>query len=72
MSKREHEANDVEGSRTKRYRGTTGTSSDNDITLSDPVLSGGEVNEQGTVSRDVVKEEGLRLWQTVREAVNKE
>jgi chromatin structure-remodeling complex subunit RSC4 len=73
MSKRVHGASDVEGSRTKRHRGTTGTSSDIDITLSDPIVSGGETSEQGgTGMQDVVKEEGLRLWQTVRDAVNKE
>lgn len=73
MSKREHGASDVDGSRTKRHRGITGTSSDIDMTPSDPMLSGGEASEQGgTAMQDVVKEEGLRMWQTVRDAVNKE
>ena len=73
MSKREYGASGVADSRTKRHRGTTGTSSDIDMTLSDPMVSGGEASEtDGRTSRDVVKEEGLRLWQTVRDAVNKE
>jgi hypothetical protein len=72
MLKREYGASDVEGSRTKRHRGITDTSSDIDITLS-PIVSGGEVNEPGgPASQKVVKEEGLRLWQIVRDAVNKE
>ena len=73
MSKREHGASDVVGSRTKRHRGTTGTSSDIEMTLSDPMVSGGEASEtDGRASQDVVKEEGLRLWQIIRDAVNKE
>jgi chromatin structure-remodeling complex subunit RSC4 len=73
MSKREHGASDVEGSQTKRYKGTTGNSSDIDINLSDTMVPGGRASEQGGRERqDVVKEEGLHLWQIVRDAVNKE
>jgi chromatin structure-remodeling complex subunit RSC4 len=73
MSKREHGASEVDVSRTKRHRGATGTSSDVDISLSDPIVSGGEMTEQGGIgAQDAVKEEGLRLWQVVRDAVNKE
>jgi len=73
MLKREYGESDVEESQTKRHRGTTGASSDIDITMSDPMVSGGEASEKGgTAKRDVAKEEGLRMWHTVRDVVNKE
>jgi hypothetical protein len=73
MLKREHGTSDVEGSEAKRHKGATGTSSDIDINLSDTILPGGEASEKGgSMKQAVVKEEGLHLWQTVRDAVNKE
>ncbi|PPQ73377.1 hypothetical protein CVT26_015480 [Gymnopilus dilepis] len=74
MSKRELDSLNVsadsEGSRHKRRKETGGYSSDVDVTMSDPVERGAEVG--GGMSRHEVKELGLRLWQTVKDAVNKE
>lgn len=74
MSKRELESLnwtvDNEGSRHKRRRETGGYSSDVDVTMSDPVEPSAQ-SVRGT-GRQEVKEQGLRLWQTVKDAVNKE
>lgn len=77
MSKREHPRSSgavaVDDLRVKRRRDTVGSSSDMDITMSDPVTVDVDVTG-GTVVGDpeVVKEQGLTLWQTVKDAVNKE
>jgi len=77
MSKREHPRSNgavaVDDSRVKRRRDTVGSSSDVDVTMSDPVTLDVDVTG-GTVVGDpeVVKEQGLMLWQTVKDAVNKE
>ncbi|KAG5647743.1 hypothetical protein DXG03_008466 [Asterophora parasitica] len=77
MSKRElgqlNGANEVEGPRTKRRRETAGASSDVDVTSSDHVVSsvpGG--GESSGAKKEDVQELGLKLWQTVKDAVNKE
>ncbi|KAF8910096.1 Bromodomain-containing protein [Gymnopilus junonius] len=74
MSKRELESlnwsADNEGSRHKRRRETGGYSSDVDVTMSDPIEPGAE--NGGGASRQEVREQGLKLWQTVKDAVNKE
>lgn len=77
MSKREHPRSNgavvVDDVRVKRRRDTVGSSSDMDVTMSDPVTLDVDVTG-GTVVGDpeVVKEQGLTLWQTVKDAVNKE
>lgn len=64
--KREHAetstALETERGRVKRRR-EDGASSEIDVTMSDPVASGAEGD---------VKEQGMRLWQTIKDAVNKE
>ncbi|KAF5385065.1 hypothetical protein D9615_001251 [Tricholomella constricta] len=77
MSKRElgqlNGANEIEGPRTKRRRETAGVSSDVDVTSSDPIVSGGhDGGESCGVRKEEVQELGLKLWQTVKDAVNKE
>lgn len=77
MSKREHgqtsEAADMEGSRSKRRKEAAGSSSDVDVAMSDPVGIGGESGgTEGGSKEEVAKEQGLKLWQTVKDAVNKE
>jgi hypothetical protein len=74
MSKRElgqsNGATTVEGPRVKRRKETT---SDQDVSMSDPIESGAEQNVQvGSEGEKVVKEQGLTLWQVVKDAVNKE
>ena len=54
-----------DGPRHKRRRDAGGSSSD--VDMSDPV-----VEEFNTGEPVDVKEDGLRLWQTVKDAVNKE
>ena len=77
MSKREHHRSNgavaADDLRVKRRRDTVGSSSDMDVTMSDPVTLDVDVTG-GTVVGDpeVVKEQGLTLWQTVKDAVNKE
>ena len=67
MSKREHGKMNGSGendeTRHKRRRDVGGSS---DVDMSDPVV---EESKGGVVD---VKEDGLRLWQTVKDAVNKE
>lgn len=82
MSKREHAALNgtrdivMEGSRPKRRRevgGGGGASSDMDIPSSDHIEGGREnVGRGGTESPEQVREQGLVLWQTVKDAVSKE
>lgn len=77
MSKRELEqlsgANEIEGPRTKRRRETAGTSSDLDMIHSDPIVgASNEISQGGGGKNEVVLEQGLKLWQTVKDAVNKE
>ena len=71
MSKREHGkmngSAENDGTRHKRRRDVGGSSSDVDISMSDPVVE--ETKSGESVD---VKEDGLRLWQTVKDAVNKE
>lgn len=60
---------DVEATRAKRRKemAVAGSSSDVDITASDPV------DEERVKSRVVdVREQGMKLWQTIRDATNKE
>ncbi|THV07492.1 Bromodomain-containing protein [Dendrothele bispora CBS 962.96] len=65
MPKRERGPSDGgEESRTKRKRGNVGSSSDVEMTGADAVGEG--------TSGENVTELGLRLWQTVKDAVNKE
>ena len=68
MSKREHGkmngSGENDGTRHKRRRDVGGSSSD--VDMSDPIV---EESRAGEVD---VKEDGLRLWQTVKDAVNKE
>jgi chromatin structure-remodeling complex subunit RSC4 len=68
MSKREHGKmngfGESDGTRHKR-RDVGGSSSD--VDMSDPI-----VEEFKTGELVDVKEDGLRLWQTVKDAVNKE
>ncbi|KAF8971682.1 Bromodomain-containing protein [Flammula alnicola] len=72
MSKREHGnlngIGDSEGSRHKRRR--EGSSSDVDVTMSDPIEP--TKANGGRFSPEQVKEQGLKLWTTVKDAVNKE
>lgn len=77
MSKRELRQitgpSEAEGSRPKRRRETAGVSSDVDATHSDPMSPGLQVKEEGnSANEEAVKEQGLKLWQTVKDAVNKE
>ncbi|RDB29274.1 Protein polybromo-1 [Hypsizygus marmoreus] len=76
MSKRELgqlNASEVEGPRAKRRRETVGASSDVDVVQSDPVVPGKEDDgQEGGAKEEGVKELGLKLWQTVKDAVNKE
>ncbi|KAF8078934.1 RSC complex protein [Lyophyllum atratum] len=77
MSKRElgqlNGASEIQGPRTKRRRETAGNSSDVDITHSDSVNVGEEDGgERSVVKKEEVQELGLKLWQTVKDAVNKE
>jgi chromatin structure-remodeling complex subunit RSC4 len=69
MSKREHGKmngfGESDGTRHKRRRDVGGSSSD--VDMSDPT-----VEEFKTGELVDVKEDGLRLWQTVKDAVNKE
>jgi chromatin structure-remodeling complex subunit RSC4 len=69
MSKREHGkmngSGESDGTRHKRRRDVGGSSSD--VDMSDPT-----VEEFKTGELVDVKEDGLRLWQTVKDAVNKE
>jgi chromatin structure-remodeling complex subunit RSC4 len=69
MSKREHgKMNGFgEGDGTKHKRRRDGGGSSSDVDMSDPV-----VEEFKTGELVDVKEDGLRLWQTVKDAVNKE
>ncbi|KAG7452277.1 Bromodomain-containing protein [Guyanagaster necrorhizus] len=69
MGKRNHPGSTVdEGSRAKRRKDQP-SSSDVDVTMSDPVnpISEGEV-----ASEDEVREQGMKIWQTVKDAVNKD
>jgi chromatin structure-remodeling complex subunit RSC4 len=77
MSKRElglsNGALAVEGPRIKRRKETAATTSDLDVSMSDPIAPGAEQNGQaGGEGDDVVKEQGLKLWQIVKDAMNKE
>ncbi|KAG5637649.1 hypothetical protein H0H81_003726 [Sphagnurus paluster] len=77
MSKRElgqlGGTNEIEGPRTKRRRETAGASSDVDITSSERIHLGAVDGDEGIdQTKEEVKELGLKLWQTVRDAVNKE
>jgi chromatin structure-remodeling complex subunit RSC4 len=69
MSKREHGkmngSGESDGTRHKRHRDAGGSSSD--VDMSDPI-----VEEFRTGEVVDVKEDGLRLWQAVKDAVNKE
>lgn len=71
MSKREHGKMNGSGenneTRHKRRRDAGGSSSDVDIGMSDPIVEESKAGEPVDV-----KEDGLRLWQTVKDAVNKE
>ncbi|KAG6865756.1 hypothetical protein C0991_011953 [Blastosporella zonata] len=75
MSKRElgqlNGATEVEGPRTKRRRETAGVSLNIDVDHSDPITEGGDESEGGGSRKDV-HELGLKLFETVRDAVNKE
>ncbi|KAG6889990.1 hypothetical protein C0995_012950 [Termitomyces sp. Mi166 len=75
MSKRELEqlngATEMEGPRTKRRRETAAVSTDVEATHSDPITEGGDENVDSGVKKDVY-ELGLKLYETVRDAVNKE
>jgi len=74
MSKREHGkmngSGENDGTRHKRRRDIRGSSSDVDISASDPIVE--ETRVGGLEDAEKVKEDGLRLWQTVKDAVNKE
>lgn len=70
MSKREHVnvhgAEEPRGSRHKRRREVGGSSSDVDVTMSDPIEPKAE---SSAMSKAEVKENGLKIWQTVKDAV---
>lgn len=76
MSKREHgQTTEVgEGSLPKRRKEAPGEeSSDVDITMTEsigPVVNGN--GRGGSGSEETTKAQGLRLWQIVKDAVNKE
>jgi len=79
MSKRELEqlngASEVDGPRTKRRREAAFSVCPRvDVVDSDPAVPGAEVvvGEGAGVGKDSIQEEGLKLWQTVKDAVNKE
>ena len=79
MSKRELEqlngASEVEGPRTKRRREAAFSVCPKvDVGDSDLAVPGAEVvvGEGGSAGKDSIQEEGLKLWQTVKDAVNKE
>jgi hypothetical protein len=63
---------DVEGMRVKRHKETAATTSDQDVSMSDPITSEMEQNGQAGEGDDLVREQGLQMWQTVKDAVNKE
>ncbi|SJL06148.1 uncharacterized protein ARMOST_09484 [Armillaria ostoyae] len=70
MGKRNHPGSSTvdEGSRAKRRKDQP-SSSDVDVTMSDPV----NPNSEGEVaSEDEVREQGMKIWQTVKDAVNKD
>lgn len=62
----EEEAEAEGGSRHKRRKETRGSSSDVDILMSDPFDSKGQ---NGVFSKAEVKEMGMQIWQTVKDAV---
>ncbi|KAJ7170159.1 RSC complex protein [Mycena filopes] len=69
--KRAHSNTDPAASRAKRRKEipVAGSSSDVDITSSDPVSVGERVRAAQVLD---VREQGLKLWQTVKDATNKE
>ncbi|PFH52268.1 hypothetical protein AMATHDRAFT_57287 [Amanita thiersii Skay4041] len=75
MMKRDIEQSDAtqvaDGSRPKRRREMAGGAGEGDISMKDVTVIG---NEDGgeKESMETVKEQGLRLWQMVRDAVNKD
>ncbi|KAG6814146.1 hypothetical protein H0H92_002141 [Tricholoma furcatifolium] len=75
MSKRELEqlnaTTDMEGPRTKRRR-EAAASTDADVSHSDPITEGGDESGEGSGSKEDVHELGLKLYDTVKDAVNKE
>lgn len=78
MSKRELEqltgGRNVEGPRTKRRRETSVTkSSEVDVSRIDSMMPTNDGAAQGCrESRELVQRQGIKLWQTVRDCVNKE
>lgn len=76
MSKREYApsvgTSDAEGTRAKRRRGAAAASSDGDVTLPDPAIHEARSSVERDNANDVVKEQGMKLWQAVKDAVNKE
>lgn len=75
MSKRELEqlnsATEMEGPRTKRRRETAAVSTDVEATHSDPITEGGDEGGSGRRREDVY-ELGLKMYDTVKDVVNKE
>ncbi|KAF8641083.1 hypothetical protein AX17_000727 [Amanita inopinata Kibby_2008] len=77
MVKRDIEESDVaaaaEGSRPKRRKEGAGALPDVDTSMADVSAVGDEGGGQtGSMKTETVKEQGLRLWQIVKDAVNKE
>ncbi|KAF8625192.1 hypothetical protein AX15_005497 [Amanita polypyramis BW_CC] len=74
MTKREIEQSDAaaaaEGSRPKRRKEGAGAPSDADVDMAVTVSNETETIGQGEA--EIAKEQGLRLWHIVKEAVNKE
>ncbi|KAK0481744.1 RSC complex protein [Armillaria novae-zelandiae] len=70
MGKRNHPGSLTvdEGSRAKRRKDQP-SSSDVDVTMSDPV---NPISEGEMASEDEVREQGMKIWQTVKDAVNKD
>lgn len=78
MSKRElgllSSVVDVEAPRAKRRKEMVPSTSDQDVTMSDPVepAKEGETAQGGSIEEGIVKEQALKFWQTIKDAVNKE
>ncbi|KAG6817936.1 hypothetical protein H0H87_012404 [Tephrocybe sp. NHM501043] len=76
MSKRElgqlNGGAEIEGPRTKRRREVAAVSVDVNVAQSDPVTEGGNEGEESGMNKEDVHELGLKLFETVKDAVNKE
>ncbi|KAG6910499.1 hypothetical protein DXG01_009918 [Tephrocybe rancida] len=76
MSKRElgqlNGATEIEGPRNKRRRETAAASMDVDVVHADPTIEGEAEGVESGAKKEDVQELGLKLFATVKDAVNKE